>query len=351
MMNENLEGIASTRIGRLRHYVREMFPLRVRLSINLLNFAFVYLGLQALAPVSPMRISWYTVAGAVTVQLLWFMIRVYDELKDADSDAAFARAGDPRFINRPLVTGKVRLEDIAALRWWVTVLLIALNLPIRSPLPFFGLLVAFGYISLTYKWFFWPKLRDHVLLVFVTHMPNALVIEIYTLAVYVGEFGTGGLGWNSLLLLLALWAQAAAFEFSYKIRIPADETIFNTYSKVLGWKVAALLPPACLAVALACAIVVSRAAGLGWGVPAILFATAAWAIGSCLLFRISPTRERSRLTRFTGAYWYIACIAITVGAISHHGLTLDGRRSTGEVRAVARPFEGNGSADRHASQN
>src|SRR5262245_57017351 len=125
----------STRASRLRTYVYEMFPPQVRVSINLLNFAFIYFGLQAIAGVQPLRISWYTLTGALTVQLLWFMIRVYDELKDSDSDAALARAGDTRFMNRPLVTGKVKIEDIAALRWWVTGILFALNLPIGSPVP------------------------------------------------------------------------------------------------------------------------------------------------------------------------------------------------------------------------
>jgi hypothetical protein len=312
------------RARRLWIYVREMFPLHVRVPINALNFAFIYLGLQAIAGVRPMRISWHTVAGALTVQLLWFMIRLYDEPKDFESDVALARAGDRRFMNRPLVTGRVKLEDIAALRWWVTGILFALNLPIRSPVPLLGLLVAFGYLSLTYKWFFWPKLRDHVLLVFATHMPNALVIEIYTLAVFIGEFGTAGLGGSTLHLLLALWAQAAAFELSYKIRLPADETMLNTYSKALGWKTAAWLPAACLGVAVTCTILASRAAGLSWAVPAITLAFAAWAIGGCVVFRLYPTPERARLTRFTGLYWYVACVALTAAAIGRFGLAIEG---------------------------
>lgn len=322
MVEDVRASATDSRALRLWCYVREMFPLQVRVPINLLNFTFIYYGLQALGHVRPMRISLYTIAGALTVQLLWFMIRVYDELKDSESDIALARAGDARFINRPIVTGKVKLEDIAALRWWVTAALFALNLPFASAAPLVGLLIAFGFLSLTYKWFFWPKLRDHVLLVFLTHIPNALVIEIYTLTVYIGEFGTAGLGRNSFLLLLALWAQAAAFEFSYKIRLPEDETALNTYSKALGWKLAALMPPACLAVAVTCTVLVSRAAGLHWGVPAVLLATGLWAIGSCLLFRVFPTRKRAQLTRFTGFYWYVAGIALTIGSVGHYGLAL-----------------------------
>jgi hypothetical protein len=299
-----------------------MFPLQIRLPINLLNFTFIYFGLQALARVSPIRVSWRAVAGALTVQLLWFLIRVYDELKDSTSDVAHARSGDARFINRPLVTGRVELNDIKVLRWWVSGLLFALNLPLGFPFPFVGLLVAFGYISLSYKWFFWPKLKDHVILVFLTHIPNALVIELYTLTVYVREFGTAGLGWSSVTLLLALWAQVAAFEFSYKIRVPQDETTLQTYSKALGWKVATLVTVAFLVGAVACALSVSLTAGFAWPVAAVLLAGAVWAIGGCMLFRFFPSRQRLPLTNFTGSYWYVSCLAVSVSALWRYGLAL-----------------------------
>lgn len=213
---------AETRLGRLWDYVREMFPLRVRVPLNLLNFAFIYVGLQALHGVSPLRFSWIAVIGAFTVQLLWFFIRVFDELKDAESDIALARAGDPRFQNRPIVTGKVTLADISALRWWMVATVLVLNIPFGFPALAVGIAVAMGYLTLTYKWLFWPPIRHHVLLVFVTHAPNALVIQIYTAAVYVAEFGMPQTA-PATLLLLALWATVAAFEFAYRPRLHAGD--------------------------------------------------------------------------------------------------------------------------------
>lgn len=309
-----------TRGRRLWHYVREMFPPHIRVSLNLLNFGFIYFGLQAIAGVHPLKLSWITLVGAITVQLLWFFIRVYDELKDSESDLAFARAGDARFQNRPLVTGKVRLEDIAALRWWMTGTAIALNMPLGFPTLLLGLFIALGYITLTYKWFFWPRLREHVLLVFLTHIPNVLAIEIYTVTVFVAEHGYSDLGLAALALILALWATAASFEFSYKIRVPKDETIFATYSKVLGWRTATWIVIAFLAVAMACTIAACLAAGLGPSVAIFVLVVGLWAMGGCIAFLRAPTSARAKLTRYIGAYWYASCAALIAAAFVKSGV-------------------------------
>lgn len=307
--------IKSTRAGRLWDYIREMYTPHVRISINLLNFTFIYFGLQALAGFPSIHLSWRTLAAAVSVQLLWFMVRVYDELKDADHDIELARRGDPRFTNRPIVTGKVKLEDIAALRWWVTTTLFLLNLPFFSVASFVGLLIAFGYLTLSYKWFFWPKMRHHVMIAYFTHMPNALVFEIYTVAVFIGEFGFENVGASAICLVLALYAQACAFEFTYKIRMPEDETDLGTYSKALGLTMASLVPPVLLSAAVGLTVAVSRAAALSWLVDAIVVTVGVWAIVRCLVFTFRPTRERAkRLTQSAGVYWYVACSALTVGA-------------------------------------
>lgn len=311
--------VAPSRLGRLRDYVNGMFPLHIRVPLNLLNFAFIYVGLQALQHQQPIRFSWISVIGAVTVQLLWFFIRVYDELKDADSDIALARAGDARFQNRPIVTGQVKLEDIAALRWWMTALVFAINVPFGFPALLLGILVAMGYLTLTYKWLFWPELRNHVMLVFVTHLPNALVIEVYTAAVFVAEFGMPDTG-LAATLLLALWATVAAFEFAYKIRAPQDETVLTTYSKRLGWRTATWLCMAFLATAIGCTLATFQAAHLPhWGAITI-GAAGGWAMWGCIAFLRNPTTQRAMLTRYVGIYWYLSCIVLVACACMQRGV-------------------------------
>ncbi len=321
-MNNNHQQVLArpSRLGRLIDYVQEMFPLQVRIPINLLNFAVIYMGLQALAGL-PITFSAMSVVGAVTVQTLWLFIRVYDELKDAESDLALARQGDPRFVNRPLVTGKVKLEDIAAFRWWLTVFIVAINAAFLNLTLLVALLIGFGYLTLAYKWFFWPQMRDNIIVVFITHIPNALAIQLYTAGVFIAEFGWPPLG-ASALLLLGLWLTVAGFEFSYKIRVPADETSLKTYSKVLGWRVATW--------GVVLFVVASAASYIGYALLAqlhtfsvvLIGAGLLWVLIGCWLFLARPTRARAKLTSQVGLYWYLAGIAVVAGAAMKSGFAL-----------------------------
>jgi 4-hydroxybenzoate polyprenyltransferase len=104
------------RLGRIAVYIQRMWPPQLRLPANLCFFLPVYLGLQSLHAGGSLSFSWKALVGVVTVQLLLLLVRVYDELKDGESDKEFALAGDPKFIDRPLVTGEVSIEDIILLR-------------------------------------------------------------------------------------------------------------------------------------------------------------------------------------------------------------------------------------------
>lgn len=306
---------AKTRIGRLRCYVREMFPLHIRVPINLLNFGVIYFGLQAVARES-VHVSLMGLVGAFSVQLLWFFIRVYDEFKDADSDLALARAGDPRFTNRPLVTGRVRLDDIAVLRWVMTAVIIAINVIFLNARLLAGLAIAMGYLTLSFKWFFWPPMKDRIMVVFFTHAPNILVISIYTAAVFLAEVPGRTVGWPGGALVVALWATGLAYEFSYKIRIPEDETLLNTYSKVLGRKFATIVTIVLTTTSAALTLYAAEVARMNPVTVVIEGAIAAYAVGGCLAFLFWPTRERAKLTKYIGLYWYVSCFAFIAGSIS-----------------------------------
>lgn len=309
-----------SRLGRLTDYIHEMFPLQVRIPINLLNFAVIYFGLQALQGM-PLTFTAMSLVGAVTVQILWLFIRVYDELKDAESDVALARQGDPRFTNRPLVTGKVKLADIEAFRWWLTIFVIAINAAFLNIVLLAGLLIGFGYLTLAYKWFFWPRMRENIIVVFITHIPNALAIQIYTTSVFVAEFGRPNTS-QAVLLLLGLWMTVAGFEFSYKIRIPADETSLKTYSSVLGWRTATWGVIFFVGISAAAYVAFCMAAGLHPAAAWLVVAGAAWVLFGCWMFLFSPTRARAKLTDQVGLYWYLAGLGVLAGSLLKSGLPI-----------------------------
>jgi len=308
------------RAGRIRLYLNRMFPPAATVPYLLAYALAAHLGLQALAGQAPLQLTWRACAAAVSVFLFGLLLRVYDELKDADSDRVLAADGDPRYRDRPIVTGEVTEEDLRTLRNLVIVALFALNLPIGFPFAVPGFLATFGVVWLSSRWFFWKAISRHLLLAFATHNPIPLVLLAYVGAIYTQDFGTTGLGSQGIALLIGLWLPWTAWETSRKIRIPADETNYQTYSKILGWRVAALVPASCVVASLALLAPVLRAAGLGEWPIAVLSASAALVVLSCLRFQFWPSRLRARLRPFVDVYGTAVNLGIVIGLTVSHGL-------------------------------
>jgi len=310
------------RAGRIGLYLNRMF-LPVATVPYLLAYALAaHLGLQALARQAPLQLTWRACAAAVSVFLFGLLLRVYDELKDADSDRVLAAAGDPRYRDRPIVTGAVTEEDLRVFRNLVTLALCALNLPLGLPFAVPGFLATFGIVWLSSRWFFWKAISRHLLLAFATHNPLPLVLLGYVGAIYMQDFGTTGLGSHDIPLLLGLWLPWTAWETSRKIRIPQDETSYQTYSKVLGWRVAAIVPAVCVVASLALLVPVLRAAGLGEWLIAVLSASAALVVLASLSFRFWPSARRARLRPFVDVYGATANLGVVIGLTAAHGLRL-----------------------------
>jgi len=276
-------------------YVQQMFPLQVMIPASIAKCLAIYLGLQALAGARSLAVGWRAVAAAVTVFGFMLLMRVYDELKDVEADTRLGKAGDPRYKDRPIVTGAVLVEDVNALRWALVAMLVAINLPLGG-WALVGFAVIFGVTWLSFQWFFWPAIKDDLLLAFATHNPIAVVLAFYVLTVFVGEAGWAAVDplWATALLV-GVWMPLAAWETARKIRVPEDETDYQTYSKIFGLKVAPLVPIGFTLIGATCIIAVTRAAGLSWTFPLILGGIALVPIGAALAFWLRPSRERAKL--------------------------------------------------------
>jgi hypothetical protein len=311
----------ATRAGRIAAYLGSMFPPLVTVPAGVANFLAISFALQALAGRAPLALGWHSACGAASVVLFALLLRVYDELKDAAGDLRLGRAGDPRYKDRPVVTGHVRVGDLVALRFATTIALVALNAPLGArPLAAFAVTLFLTWCS--FKWYFLPAISKSLLLAFVTHNPLTLVISGYAAVVAAAEAGPEILtGW-AVPLLLGLWAPVAAWETGRKVRLPPDETDYETYSRRLGWKTAALLPAGFVAVSLALLLVVARAAGLGWAFPAALASAGAVVIGACVLLRLAPTSGRANLRPFAEGYLVLANAGLALALALRHGVVL-----------------------------
>jgi 4-hydroxybenzoate polyprenyltransferase len=311
----------TSRAGRIAAYLGTMFPPTVMIPYGTANFLSIHFGFSALAGMRPVHVTARVAAGAATFVLFMLLMRVYDEMKDAETDQRLAADGDPRYLNRPIVTGHVRLSDLVVLRWSITALLCALNLPFAGSVQGLGFAAMLLITWLSFRWFFWPRISKSLVLAFVTHNPISLALGGYVLGVWVGEHGGTALtGWT-VPLLIAYWLPVAAWETSRKIRMPADETAYETYSKVFG-RAAPLVPAAFVAVSAALLVAIGWRVGLGWIGCGVIAAAAGVTIGACLRFFFAPTTARARLQPFAELYGLAANLALAVGVAVTGGVRL-----------------------------
>jgi 4-hydroxybenzoate polyprenyltransferase len=299
-----------------------MFPPAVDVPAGLAFFAAVYFCIQALDVGGPVTISLRAVAGALTTLLLLFLLRVYDDLKDADTDMHFAQAGDPRYAYRGLAAGRVKLSDVVVLRWAVTGLLIAINLPLGFPMPLLVFGIVMGVYWLSYRWFFWPAVRHNLLLAFITHNPSlCLSLGIYAAAVAMRDFGpTRHVGAVSILLI-GMWLPLSAWETSRKIRTRGDETEYVTYTKLLGYR-AVLLPIAFASVSALCLVYVALRINLSWIFPAVLVAADGVLGVACTRFMLFPSPTNARLQTYGELYVLVSWVGLLLSIVCHYGVRL-----------------------------
>jgi 4-hydroxybenzoate polyprenyltransferase len=313
-----MAGVTS-RPSRIWRYLLVMFPPHLMLLSGVAKFYAAYFCLQALASEESVHISLRSMGGAISIVLFSLLLRVYDELKDAKADIRLGRAGDPRYRDRPIVTGTVTIEDLGVLRWVVTALLVAINLPMGG-WSLIGFAVLFLVTWLSFKLFFWPATSEHLLLAFITHNPITLFFVSYIVAVYAGDFGIHSVDAWALILLIAFWAPLGAWETARKIRAPEDETDYQTYSRVFGWKLAPFVPIAFIALGTTSMILLSGRLGLNWILPAVVVAASCVPGFRCIAFRISPSKKTAVLQPFVELYAVAMDLGLLVAILVSRGL-------------------------------
>jgi len=311
----------SSRHQRIWRYLLVMFPPHFMLLSGVAKFYAVYFSLQALASGEAVHVTLPSLAGAFSIVLFSLLMRIYDEMKDAEADIRLGRAGDPRYKDRPIVTGAVTLEDLVVLRWLTTVLLIVINAPL-SGWPLTGFAVLFLVTWTSFKWFFWPRISRHLLLAFLTHNPLGLFFGGYIVAVFAGDFGIDSVDARALLLMLVFWAPLGAWETSRKIRAPEDETDYQTYSQIFGWKRAPFVPVAFIILGTASAILLSGQMGLSWVFPAVVTVASLIPIYRCIGFRLSPSRKTANLQPFVELYAVVMDLGLLLAVLVSRGLDL-----------------------------
>jgi hypothetical protein len=248
------------------------------------------------------------VAGGISMVLFNLLLRVFDELKDFESDKI-------HFPNRPLVSGKITHGDLYQLIGLLVCLLTILQVPflLRPVFPMFLAVMFFSYLML--KWFFAKeKISGSLPLAFLTHHPIVFLHQLYTLSFFTPvELAPP----RVLLFLAGVALCATCWEISRKMRGTTEEDRYTTYTKIWGVRgaAAALFAVSTLSLGLGFGMTAAATSApvvrLAWLIP-----LAAWGHVATLLFRfISKPRKAPPLRKAVEGYTLAVLLAMLIGAL------------------------------------
>lgn len=290
---------------RLWIYQKERFPLAGYLPL-VAAFAFSAASYSRICRGEEGFVPWTRLgAGIATSFGIFLLLRLFDEFKDAEDDAAFRPY-------RPVPRGLVTLRELGWLIAGVIAAMVLLNawvMPVM--LPALGL--ALGYILVMWREFFvrdW--LRRHPVAYMATHM---LIMPLT-------DFYTTGLDWmnartampRGLFLFLAVtFLNGCVIEIGRKIRHPKDEEKgVETYSWLWGPNRAAGIWLGILSLT---AVLAHRccAAG-GYGRTALPFLALCWlgCAAPALLF-VKTGRHAAKIE--TAAGIWTVCMYLLIGGV------------------------------------
>lgn len=290
---------------RLYLYQKERFPILGH-GLLVAAFSFSAISYSRICRGAAGFVDWRTFAvGIFTTVSLFFLVRIFDEFKDAEDDARFRKElAVPR--------GLISFRELFIMGIVVVAAQVALNLYF-FPKMLLIYVVIIGYLLLMGKEFFVADwLKKHQFWYITSHMFIIPLIDIYA----------SGLDWllagvkapTGLLFFFAVsYMNGIVLEIGRKIRVPENESEgVLTYTFMLGIGGAVWLWIAVLLITLALSIAASVFAGYGetaFFVLSIIFVVCAL---PALLFLRKRTPRLSKMIEYASAFWTIS-MYLTLG--------------------------------------
>jgi 4-hydroxybenzoate polyprenyltransferase len=280
-----------------------MFPLPQHALLALLTYLSIALFAGWVEQQTASIFSWYTLLGAFSIFDLWLILRLMDELKDANIDRVL-------FPNRPLPSGRVLASDIKITLAGVIFLYLVAHLPAGS--AFWTALSVLGYAGLMFKRFFAQELLKKSLIVtLVTHNPIVplMLAQCFVIFAAEHELALAELRWNLIIpFIVMLWAPLLAWELARKIRSPVEETAYVTYSRLFGRVGATLLAAGIQSITLFIGIYFWNRFGLAWVYPSILLFGLGLNFLGYIRFVLRPDPPTTRLRQY--AVVFLLCVEV-----------------------------------------
>jgi 4-hydroxybenzoate polyprenyltransferase len=286
-------------------YQKERFPFLGH-GLLVASFSFSAISYSRICRGTEGFVSWSTfLVGIVTTISLFFLVRVFDEFKDAEDDVKHRSY-------LPVPRGLISFKELAIMGVLAVIVQIGLN-ALFFPKMLLLYSIAMGYLCLMGREFFIGEwLKKHQLWYVVSHMLIIPLIDMYA----------SGLDWllegvnapkGLIFFFIVSFMNGIVLEIGRKIRVPEKEE-FNTYSKMFGAVKATGLWILILFVTLCFSILASSFAGHGITGIAILVCLFILCVIPALLFLSKQSQHGSKLIEYASALWTIG-MYLTLGGV------------------------------------
>ncbi len=288
-------------------YLNERFPLHSH-GILISAFSFSAIGYSRLSQNLSGFIDWdkYLVAVFNTITL-FFLLRVFDEHKDAEDDAQFRK-------ELPVPRGLIALKELRNVAWIVfafQIIVTALTFPQMLSLYF----VVIGYLLLMGKEFFvkdWLKKRPFWYV--TSHMLIIPLVDIYASGFDWKLSGTPA-PFGLLYFFGVSFLNGIVLEVGRKIRDPKDEKPgVETYSFLLGQVKSLLLWIVVLIATLIFALLAADFAGFSLKIKIALVAYFCCTLLAAWLHYRKPSPKTAKGIEIASGLWTIL-MYLTLGGI------------------------------------
>jgi UbiA prenyltransferase family len=292
--------------ARLRIYQAERFPL-ARYAPLIATFVFSSIAYSRLVRRAPGFIPWQRFAvGFLTALVFFFLLRVLDEHKDAETDRRYR----PEL---PVPRGLVTLLELRIITGAALIAVLSLNALLAPVLLLPCLAIAVWAALMTAEFFVPAWLRSHPTAYLISHMAIMPMIDTYTTGLdwlAAGVPPPAGLAW----FLIVTFLNGSLIEIGRKTRAPeAEREGVDTYTRAWGLRGA---PAVWLAVLLAAALSAGLAAWFAGSGPLAAVALAGLvplAAVPAVRFMQAPSAAAARGIEAASGLWVLACYLLLGG--------------------------------------
>lgn len=242
---------------------------------------------------------------AFTTITLFFLVRVFDEFKDAKEDAEHRS-------HLPIPRGLISLKEIGIVGAVVFAAQLIVNLIFIQDLLLIYAIVMLYLLLMGKEFFIGRWLKKHPFFYITSHMFIIPLIDIYASG-FDWELANVAAPIGLIFFFIVSYMNGIVLEIGRKIKSPENEE-HNTYSTSLGMKKASLLYIMVLIIALASNLLASHYAGFGMTGYLIVGSLFFLCLLAPIFFLQKFTKGRAKLVELSSALWTIGSY-LTLGGV------------------------------------